>query len=394
MVSKNDRELFIDLEAVATLAMAKHGLFAPVFDLMNEEEHIEIENKHSFKGIFFPFSFILSPSGKKNEEILKTAVRGEKLSLVCNKKRVGFIKTSGVFKIDPKKRVESFFGTQDVSIEDVGKTLKRLGKFAIWGEYEIEFEELSQSLKEIKDLIKKEKPKKISGMITAARPLHRVHEEVIRRTLEDTDLLILFLAKKYFDDDEISFDIRKKSLEFFTKNFLKTHKVIVVPFEDTYIFSGINQLFLNLLALKNYGCNEFIVGHNHAQLGLHYTEEQARTMFDDIHLEGITIKTFPHKVYCNICATLVDTNVCPHGRHHHISYNSEAMLEMLNAAVLPPSVFIRPEISAMILSQKFPNRFNNLAKIFYNLIPNEGIVEEYSQEDVYLRLMELYKVNF
>ena len=102
MTSKRtDKQLHIDLEAVATLAMVKEGLLAPVDSLMNEKEHKETDETKRYKGSLFPFSFILDPKGKRNEEVLKDAIHGERLELVCEDKKIGEITVDEVFKIDP-----------------------------------------------------------------------------------------------------------------------------------------------------------------------------------------------------------------------------------------------------------------------------------------------------
>ena len=58
--------LYIDKEAIATLAMAQDGLLDPVTSLMNQEESKEVDETGHYKGSIFPFSFILAPAGSKN----------------------------------------------------------------------------------------------------------------------------------------------------------------------------------------------------------------------------------------------------------------------------------------------------------------------------------------
>ena len=50
--------LYIDKEAVATLAMARDGLLKPVTSLMNKEETKEVNKTGLYKGEIFPFPFI------------------------------------------------------------------------------------------------------------------------------------------------------------------------------------------------------------------------------------------------------------------------------------------------------------------------------------------------
>lgn len=387
------RELHIDVEAVATLSMAKIGLFAPVKGLMNEKEHRETDESKMYDGTPFPFSFILAPSGNKNKEVLETTYEGEVLTLMSNKKRVGFIRVESTFKVDPRSRVEKIYGTCDESHPGVIGTLKRLGDIAISGYYEISFPEVEESYQEVQNAIARDNATRVSGIVLAARPFHRAHERVIRQLLDKSDILVIFLSKPYMEDDVLDYSIRKKTIEFFIKNFLTSHKVIIVPLENTYIFSGISELILNTIVLKNYGCNRFVVGQNHAGLGLYYEHQKASTLFDQFKIDGIDVETVSEMVYCDMCKTLVSVNTCPHGHHHHISYHSDAMLELLNVGIIPPAVLMRTEVSAMILDHKFPKRFKNLSKLFYDLVPNTGVIEEHTQKDMYIALMRLYQTS-
>ncbi len=388
---KTGKKLFIDQEAVATLAMAKEGLLYPVTELMNEKEQVDADKNKMYKGVPFPFSFILAPKGKRNEEVLLAAERGEVLTLVCADEEVGELIVDEVFQIDPMKRVELIYGTTNKSHPGVASTLKRLGNYAISGDFTVNFTDVRESLDSIKAAAKANHAEIITGMVLAGRPFHRAHERLIRQTMEKTDLLVIFLTKPYMDDATLDFSIRKKSIEFFIRNFLSSHKVIVVPLENTYIFSGMSELILNGIVLKNSGCNRFIVGRNHAGLGLYYEDEHVNTIFDNFKIDGLEIETVSEFVYCDMCKTIVTMNTCPHGQHHHISYNSESILELLNNGILPPAVLMRTEISAKILEHKFPNRFKNISKLFYDLVPSTGVVEDYTQKDMYISLMKLYQ---
>jgi sulfate adenylyltransferase len=54
---------------------------------------------------------------------------------------------------------------------------------------------------------------------------------------------------------------------------------------------------------------------------------------------------------------------------------------------------MRKEISAKYLAHMFPNRFKNLQKLYYDISPNKGLIEESSDEDFYIALMKLYQTS-
>jgi len=390
--SRKNNQLHIDQEALATLALAQEGLLHPIDKLMNQQEAKEVEEKKEYKGKAFPFPFILAPSGKRNEKVLKESKAGEVLDLIVNSKKVGKIEVEEIFKIDPIERLKTIYGTTDLSHPGIEATLSRLGKYAVSGKFWVEFEEIKKAKEEIRELKKKIKAKNVSAIMMAAKPLHRAHERLIRLSLENSDLVVIFLLKPYIKE-RFSYELRKKTLDFFISNYLPKNRVLIVPLENTYIFAGFNELILDAIVAQNFGCNRLVVGQNHAGLGLYYDKNSLKSVFDQFKGINIEIETISEFVYCNECKTLVSTKTCPHGTHHHISYHADSILELLELGILPPAVLVRKEISSIILSELFPNRFKNLEKLYADLIPNAGIMEKHREKDFYLELMKLYQTT-
>jgi sulfate adenylyltransferase len=391
MESKRNK-IFIDEEAFTTLSMMKEGLLYPVTHLMNSKENEDVNKTKIYNGVTFPFSFILAPAGKRNEEILKKTKKGDIVELFCENKKVGEIKTEEVFKIDKNKRVKLIYGSDDLENKNIAKTFKRLGNYAISGKLNLVESPIKKNLEKVKKYIKQTDAKNIVGMITNANPFHRVHERIVRLALEHNDMVILFLAKN-LKTDGIEYETRYKVLEKIANEFFPKNKVLIVPLYNTYIFAGLNEVIMNSLVIKNFGCNKFLMGQTHEGLGIHYQNQHVKSIFDILkgtNLETIAINEY---VYCNICKTMVSTNSCPHGSHHHINYHSEALLELLKTGLLPPRIMMRKEISAIYLTALFPNRFKNLQKLYFDLIPNKGILEKHTEEELYIALSKLYQTT-
>jgi sulfate adenylyltransferase len=384
--------LFIDEEAFTTLSMMKEGLLYPVTHLMNSKENDEVNKTKTYNGMTFPFSFILAPAGKKNERVLKNLKKDDTVELYLHHKKVGEINTKEVFKIDKNERVKLIYGSNDTNNKNIAKTLRRLGNYAISGKLELIESPIKQDLEKVKKAIKETNAKNIVGITTNANPFHRVHERIIRLALEYNDMIILFLAK-HLKEDGIKYQTRYKAVKKIAENFFPKNKLLIVPLNNTYIFAGLNEVIMDSLVIKNFGCNKFLMGQTHEGLGIHYSNQHVKSIFDvlkGINLETITINEY---VYCDICKTMVSENSCPHGSHHHINYHSEALLELLKNGIIPPSIMMRKELSAVYLSSLFPNRFKNLQKLYFDLIPNRGIIEEHSEEELYIALSKLYQTT-
>jgi len=390
--SKRSKKLFIDTEALSTLAFVQEGLLAPVKGLMNEKEAIEVDKTKKYKGFPFPFSFILAPDGKKNKDTLKSVQKGEKLTFICDEKEVGYLIVDEVFKIDKKKRLINIYGSTDPTHPGVKNTMSRLGDLAVSGKYKVIYPPLKETIENLNSVIKKNKPQKISAIMLAANPLNRAHERIIRQALANSDLLILFLRKP-FTTEGLSFEIRFKALSLFVESFLPKNRAVIVPFENTYIFAGYNELILEAIMAKNYGCQELIIGKNHAGLGLYYDKNQLNTVFDTLSGLDIKITTIDEYVYCDVCKTLVSNSICPHGQHHHINYHSESIRKLIMSGILPPPILVRKEITANILASLYPKKIKDLQNIYYSLIPSSGLLEDVSEEQFYIKLMELYQTS-
>ena len=390
--SRKNKILYIDKEAAAALELLKDGLLLPAERLMNHQESQEVLQTGLINGKSFPFPFILAPSGKMNAEVLGSLSSGEELDIIFDEKHFATLHVEEVFTIDPRDRIKQIYGTDDINHPGVMATLNRLGSLAVSGEYTLVNKVPNKCKEKIKEAKKLIDAKHTTSLVMAANPLHRAHERLIRQALEGTDLLVIFLLKPYTESN-LDYETRKEALEFFINNFLTKNHVVIVPLENSYIFAGYNEIIIDAIVAKNYGCDRLTIGRNHAGLGMFYDCNSKNSIIDKVIGIDIEITVASEYVYCDKCTTLVSKNTCPHGQHHQVSYHADSILELLELGILPPTMLIRKEISAFILSKLFPNRFKNLEKLYYDLLPVAGLLEEHTEKDFYLELMKLYQTT-
>jgi len=391
--SRKNRTLFIDNEAVSALSLVKAGLLTPVKKLLTSKEAKEVVESGLLNGRTFPFPFLLAPNGKHNQKILINAKKGQILDLITQgNRKVGHLTIDEVFPINVKERLRQIYGTDDTSHPGVASTHRRLGHYAVAGDYTIDY----SILKKTKNMIAEAKARigaqHTTAIMMAANPLHRAHERLIRQALEHTDLIVIFLLKPYNNTD-LPYELRQESLTYFVNNFLPKNRVIIVTLENNYLFAGSNEVIIDAIVASNYGCDKLMIGQNHAGVGMYYDHNANRSVLD--HLKGIEIdiEIASEYVYCDRCTTLVSTRTCPHGHHHHISYHADSILELIKIGMLPPSVLMRKEISSIILAKLFPDRFKNIEKLYSAIMPVKGLLEEHSEIDFYSELMKLYQTK-
>jgi len=392
---RKNKTLFIDKEASSVLELVKCGLLNPLTGLMSKEEKLSVVETALINGKTFPLPFVLAPAGKKNEEIIQSLTKGEEITLVCEDEEFATLIVDEIFQTDPSTRTKYIYGTDDLSHPGVKTTLHRLGSWAVSGEYELKDTISNQTMKN-KALIANAKTainaQHTTALIMAANPLHRANERLIRQAIDTTDLLVIFLLKPYYENN-LDYKIRLKSLEFFINNFLQKNRVVIIPLENSYIFAGHHEIIINAIVAKNYGCDRLTIGRDHTGLGMFYDKNTDKTIVDNLVGIDIEIKLESEYVYCDACTTLVGKETCPHGQHHQIAYHADSILELLELGLLPPTILVRKEISALILSRLFPNRFKNLEKLYYDILPVEGLLKEHTESDFYLELMKLYQTT-
>jgi len=390
--SKRNDTLFIDKEALSSLSLVKEGLLAPVTDLMGQKEAQEVDKTKTYKNMPMPYSFILTPSGKHNQKNIQKFKKGDLIHLICDNKKVGELIVNETFKINPKERIFNIYGTDDLTQPAVKRAFKRMGEWAVSGKFKVEYEPVKKSIKTVKKTIEEMGAKRISAIMLGANPLSRAHERVIRQTIDNCDLLIIFLMKP-FTKEGLPYEVRKKSLDILLDNYLPHNKVLIIPFENSYIFAGYNELILDAIVAKNYGCTRIVIGRNHRALGMLYSENSINTIFDTFKDIDINISLFNEYVYCDVCKTIVNNTTCPHGQHHHIHYHHKPLMTLIKNGIVPPPILVRKEVSALILSSLFPKRFKDLQETYDMLMPSGGILEEKSEKDFYIKLIELYQTN-
>ena len=388
--SRKNNAVWINDEAFGALDLIENQIFSKFNRLMNEKEANEVYETGFLGGEPMPYAFVFAPQGKRNQETIKNAQKGEKIELINSSgESVGHINVSGSFKFDETKSAQNIFRANETE-----SARQCCGKLAISGEIKIYGSALEKVKERIVTVKKEQNAQKITAIMLTAEPFNRAHERLIRMTIDKADLVLLFLLKSHGADEVMSFALKKKVLEYFIQNYIPQNRLIIVPFENSSLFSSHLNPTLECIAAHRLGADKLVVGQNHAGIGMFYDHNVAHTVLEryknDLNLEIVVL---PELVYCNECKTLVSTKTCPHGQHHHIKYHAQTLKTLLLAGILPPAILMRRDISAMILSELFPNRFENIQKLCDELFPSNGLLEKQTEREFYEKLMKLYQTT-
>ena len=265
------------------------------------------------------------------------------------------------------------------------------GQTAVQGRITLIKNGLAEQIARIKKVASSLAAPKISAFFTCADPIHRVHERLIRHMIDKADFVVIFLTGTS-SADALPYELRKKTLSYLLQNFLVAQRAMMIDLGSLAIFD--DKPALQCAIAKNLGINKIIFGQNHANMELFFDGGGVHSVLDEYQKRGeIEILLMPEYVYCEKCKVLVSTKNCPHGAHHHVHYRTQNLKALLRAGILPPAIFMRKEISAMILSELFPARFSDLQKLYDELFPNSGILQSHGESEFYEQLMQLYQTS-
>ena len=387
--ARKNSEISINTEVYGALELIKNKILSNFSALMNDEQIKEVAKKGYFNGEPMPYSFGFAPFGEVNQNIASKLHAGQRVNLNMDGKIVGHIDVAKVFKFDESMRAKNIF----LANESNSEMSLNLGKYGISGEFELYDESLQISKDALNELIKESGAKKITAVFLTADPFNRAHERLVRMTIDKADLVVVFLIRTR-EERHIDYEIRKQVLDFFNQNYLPTKKVFVFALKNTTLFSSHANPTLECIAASRLGANKLVIGQNHSGIGMFFDHNEVHTILDiyknDLNLDVIVL---PELVYGNKCKTLVSPKSCPHGQHHQIKYHPDVIKELLFNGIMPPAILVRPEISALILSKLYVNRFKDIQKLCDDLFVNSGLLENKTDRDFYEELMKLYQTS-
>jgi sulfate adenylyltransferase len=175
------------------------------------------------------------------------------------------------------------------------------------------------------------------------------------KAMEDENCDGLFLhpviGKKKAGDFKPEYII--KSYEKMITNFYPKEKVVLAAFSTFSRYAGPREALFTALCRKNFGCSHFIVGRDHTGVGNYYDPYASQRIFDEFPDLGMKIIKFNEVFYSKKINSYV------HENDHFPRTDEKDKLRIISGSQAramflkgeaPPSWFMRPEISRMVLN--------------------------------------------
>jgi sulfate adenylyltransferase len=194
-------------------------------------------------------------------------------------------------------------------------------------------------------------------------PLHRVHEELIKRATEKMNAVaLLHPVVGMTKPGDVDHFTRVRTYKALASKYFEQDRIVLALLPLAMRLAGPREALWHALIRRNYGANYLIVGRDHASPGVdsqgkpfygaYDAQELVRHYSDEL---GVGVIPFTTMVYLPDEGRYVEADDAPPGAKTASISGSEVREEYLNRGQLLPSWFTREEV-AEILAETYPPR--------------------------------------
>lgn len=340
----------MDVEQIAV------GAYSPLEGFMGEADfHAVLNGMRLANGVVWPLPIVLDVS-KETADNLRI---GEIVGLTnADSQVMALLHLKEKFRFDPEDTARRLFGT-DCRDHPGVKMIHSMQPILLAGKIDLihgrpsETKAYELTPKQLRGLFEKRDWAKVLGFHTR-NAIHRVHEYIQIKSMEDENcdglLLHPIIGNKKPGDFKPEFII--KSYEKMIERFYPKDKVVLAAFSTYSRYAGPREALFTALCRKNFGCSHFIIGRDHTGVSHYYDTYACHRIFDQFPDLGIKPVKFNEVFYSRKLKKYVHGNGngdISHGRNDRLSISGSQARAMFLRGEMPPSWFMRPEISEIIV---------------------------------------------
>ena len=371
-VQLSERSL-CDLELLAS------GGFSPLDRFMGEDTHQRVlEEMRLSSGHLFPIPVTLpvdpGPAIHLDRDV---ALRNAKNDLIA------IMTIEEVYEWDVAQVAQAVFGTLDA--RHPLAEMHRWGKLNISGRLQVlqlphhaDFQELRLSPAQTRARLEASGYENVVAFQTR-NPLHRVHEELIKRATQRVDgVLLLHPVVGLTKPGDVDHYTRVRTYKALVQCADDADRLLLSLLPLAMRMAGPREALWHALIRRNYGANYLIVGRDHASPGLDshgkpfYGPYDAQALVEHYSAElGVGVIPFEELVYLPDEERYEEVSrVSPQARTASIS-GTQVRQEYLNKGRKLPDWFTRPEV-AEILAEAYPPRHQQGVCIWFTGLSGAG----------------------
>lgn len=363
-----------DLELLAV------GAFSPLDRFMGQADHQRVlDEMRLADGHIFPIPVTLSVQPNPELQI------GQEITL-RNLKNVplAIMKIEEIYEWDRDEVAQKVFGSLDTQHPLVAE-MHTWGPLNISGELRVlgmpphhDFRELRLTPAQTRARLAEFGYENIVAFQTR-NPMHRVHEELTKRAIEEVDgVLLLHPVVGMTKPGDVDHYIRVRTYKALTTNHYNKDRVLLSLLPLAMRLGGPREALWHALIRRNYGANHLIVGRDHAGPGNDSKGEPFYGPYDAQELvaqysDELGVKMVPFRMvsYLPDEDRYEEISKIPQGAKTQALSGTQVREEFLSNGRQLPAWFTRPEV-AEILADSYPPRHRQGMCIWFTGLSGAG----------------------
>lgn len=372
-IQLTQREMY-DLELMSV------GAFSPLKSFMGEENYQSVlDNMRLTNGYLFPIPITLSVNEEDGFQY------GQDVALRDRKNNILAVMTiREMYKWDLEETAVKVFGKMDLRHPIISE-MHRWGKVNITGPLQViqlpahyDFQDLRRTPAQTRALLEKNGIENVVAFQTR-NPLHRVHEELTKRAIEEIDgALLLHPVVGMTNPGDVDHFTRVRTYRALTENYYDQDRIVLSLLPLAMRMGGPREALWHALIRRNYGANHLIVGRDHAGPGKDsegnpfYGPYDAQDLVQEHEAElGVKVVPFRMMVYMTEEQRYEEISKVPEGASTSSISGTQVREDYLKAGRLLPEWFTRPEV-AEILADRYPPRHKQGMCIWFTGLSGSG----------------------
>lgn len=366
--------------SVCDLELLAVGAFSPLDRFMGQADYQSVlDDMRLTNGYVFPMPIPLPVDDEVEVEI------GQEIALRDPQNELLAVMTvEEVYAWDLAETAVKAFGSEDLRHPIVAE-MHRWGKRNISGPLQMlklptryDFKDIRLTPAETRAQLEKFGHENVVAFQTR-NPMHRVHEELTKRAIEEKDgVLLLHPVVGMTKPGDVDYFTRVRTYKALTRNYYDPDRILLSLLPLAMRMGGPREALWHAIIRRNYGANHLIVGRDHAGpgkdsngnpfYGPYDAQELVEKYSDEV---GVTVVPFRMLVYLPEEERYEEiTKVTPEMKTASIS-GTQVREKYLHNGEKLPVWFTRPPV-AEILSETYPPRHRQGACIWFTGLHNAG----------------------
>ncbi|HIN33607.1 MAG TPA: bifunctional sulfate adenylyltransferase/adenylylsulfate kinase [Nitrospirales bacterium] len=363
-----------DLELLAT------GAFSPLDRFMGSQDHQRVlDDMRLVNGQLFPIPITLpvdpDPGLQLDSDVALRNAKNELLAVMT---------VEDIYPWDMSEVAQKMCGTQDPRHPLVSE-MYRWGKLNISGRLRVlrlparyDFQTLRLTPAQTRARLDTFGHSNVVAFQTR-NPLHRVHEELTKRAIQEVDgVLLLHPVVGLTKPGDVDHYTRVRTYKVLADNYYDGGRIVLSLLPLAMRMAGPREALWHAVIRRNYGANHLIVGRDHASPGVdsmgkpYYGPYDAQEIVEQFQNElGVRPVVFKELAYLPDEERYEEvTNIPAHAQVASLS-GAQVREDYLNQGRKLPPWFTRPE-AADILTEAYPPRHRQGVAIWFTGLSGAG----------------------